>query len=134
MSGASTIMLVFWRRLVLAIDVTTVVGSMSACVLQSPTACPEGQLCEEMEANVTNATSGDVTIVRFDQDGDERGLLELVAGQTLPIVGVLRPDAPCLAGPLIARSDSGEVVARREDPLCDQETWVVRTGVPPWSS
>ncbi len=69
---------------------------------------------------VENATDQPIHIFYLRPAG-ERDLGPVPPGSVVRVVGT--PE--CTDQPLIARNDQGEEVARREEPICRGDTWVV---------
>ena len=72
---------------------------------------------------VENAT-GDAITVLWVRDGVESRLAPLEPGEVYTIAASLYEDG-CLPDPLVARGADGAVVARRDERLCDGDTWTV---------
>jgi hypothetical protein len=73
---------------------------------------------------VVNSTEEDLQIVYLDPADREDGevnLNRIAAGATIIAAGA--PD--CTAHPVVARTDDGTEIARREPPICKGDTWVI---------
>lgn len=73
---------------------------------------------------VENRTEHDLQIIYLSPAGGEDGevnLNRIAAGATAVAAGA--PD--CTAHPVVARTDDGTEIARREPPICKGDTWVI---------
>ena len=79
---------------------------------------------------VVNRTDRSLTIYYVVEGGRERKFVTALGpGQSVPISGVLLPPDYCTKGDVVARDSAGVEVARRTEPICDGERWVI--GTPP---
>jgi hypothetical protein len=75
---------------------------------------------------VQNHTAQRLTLYQVGADGTERLVAEIAPGLTYP----LNLGDRCTTSDLVVRTGAGAEVARRTEPLCKSDTWVVNDPAP----
>jgi hypothetical protein len=85
--------------------------------------------CDQFPAfTIRNETSESLVIVGVDDAGQERHIDDVLPGEARWIRGHLDPSTHCTSASFItiaARNEDGEVIAFRDEPLCDGDEWVI---------
>ena len=78
---------------------------------------------------VINRTDRSLDIYYLVEGRERKVYTELDPAYSVPISSVLDPLDYCTKGTLIARDSAGVEVARRTEPICNHEEWII--GTPP---
>ena len=78
----------------------------------------------EPNTHVVENQSAETVVIYWDDGFGAQEVIERMPGKTTRL-SLFHTDE-CSTGVLYARDLSGKEVARRTDPLCPQDTWVIR--------
>ena len=104
---------------------TTARAMLAALAMLLGACCLPGEYCGDLEVSILNETSVPIVVVGIGEDGEEYHVVDLLAGQGLPVRNILDQETGCTDADLIARTESGDLVAVHEERLCNGGTWVI---------
>lgn len=75
--------------------------------------------------SIRNETDTPVTVFQEFQRAFPVEVAEVNSGNSVFVDDVITKSSECTTGILVARAPSGAEIARRDLPLCNQQTWVI---------